>query len=144
MASFDDLFNDFFNRKKINFGDENNNNNNDLNKIVDALLNFKMKTIQDNFGGLEDSIEKELGEPTEIIEHVEDGFLVKKLIWKTQFGQFVKVLISEIGEEPKVKKVSKSLEEQLKEAVENEDYELAIKLRDEIKKNTKKKTRKKL
>jgi excinuclease UvrABC helicase subunit UvrB len=134
--NFDDLFNEFFKNRKSSLSSINN----EIGKIINTLINFKKQQFS------EDLITDELGEPTEIIDYTEDGMNFKKLIWRTPIGQFIKIIVTDANsnEEPKDeddfskrKKHSKSLEQRLKEAVEVEDYELAIKLRDEIKKNKK-------
>ena len=128
MKSFDELFNEFFaNRKQTSspFHDE-------LKKIIDMFSN--PKTIE-NLGT---SIDDELGEPTSVEEFTKDGLLFKRLIWETPHGKFMKVVVSDVlPEEPEKPVRQKSLQEQLDDALEIEDYELAIHLRDEIKKNKK-------
>jgi hypothetical protein len=113
-------------------------------------MSFKPTNVKTH----DESVEAELGEPDEIIEHTEMGMNFKKLIWNTPKGRFVKILVTDVepiptppppGEDPLTvvrKKHSKSLEQRLKEAVEVEDYELAIQLRDEIKKNRRKRNKK--
>ena len=125
--TFDELFNDFFNRKKNNL----NTDQNDLEKIIGYLMNFKQIDAENL---LEKSVEAELGEPDIIQETEKNGLTFKKLIWTTPHGNFVKMIVSDSDNEkeyPKIKQ--KSLEEQLKEAVEFENYELAVELRDKIK-----------
>lgn len=139
---FDDLFNDFFNRKKM----VSNPLHDEIKKLIETVANFKK--IQ-NDAKLEQEIDKELGKPSQIEEIVEDGLLYKKLTWFTPYGHFVKIVVSDAEEanhEPKkpTRRVKeKSLEEQLKEAVEAENYELAIQLRDQIKSASKPKKTKK-
>lgn len=139
---FDDLFNDFFNRKKM----ESNPLHEEIKKLIETIANFKK--VEDE-AKLEKEIDKELGKPSQIEEHIEGGLLYKKLTWFTPFGHFVKIIVTDADEaEPQPKRPTrrvkeKSLEEQLKEAVEAENYELAIELRDKIKKENKpKRTRK--
>ena len=125
MKSFDDLFNEFFKRKNANpIHDE-------LKRIIEAMTNFKkIDNIEDNLGD-------ELGEPSEVEELIEDGLLFKKLTWNTSHGKFVKIVVSDVqpSDEP-AKELN--LEEQLQMAVDSEDYDLAIKLRDQIKAKKKK------
>jgi excinuclease UvrABC helicase subunit UvrB len=133
--TFDDLFNDFFNRKRNDLTSVNE----ELRKIISSLMTHKR--VENEMLG--EAIQSELGKPDEIIEHIEDGMIFKKFIWNTPQGKFVKIVVSDVEEEKQEKvferkKHSKSLEQRLKEAVEAEDYELAIQLRDEIKKNRKK------
>jgi len=143
--TFDDLFNEFFNRRRSNT----TSINDEIQKIIESLMSFQPTKVRTH----DESVEAELGEPDEIIEHNEMGMNFKKLIWNTPNGRFVKILVTDIepvqtptpSEDPLTvvrKKHSKSLEQRLKEAVEVEDYELAIELRDEIKKNRRKRKKK--
>lgn len=135
MTDFNDLFNDFFNKKSKNT----NPLNDELRKLMETISNFK---AIDNEQKLEEEIDKELGKPSEIEEHIKDGVHYKKLTWITPHGKFVKIIITDSDEEIITPK--KSLEVQLQEAVKSENYELAVKLRDKIKASNKpKKTRKK-
>jgi excinuclease UvrABC helicase subunit UvrB len=138
MLDFNDLFNDFFNRRNKNV----NPLHDELRKLMETIANFK--SIE-NEKKLEQEIDKELGKPTHIEELINDGVHYKKLTWVTAHGKFVKIIVTDAEEEtvkPRVK--TKPLEEQLQEAVEAENYELAIELRDKIKAAKKpKKTRKK-
>lgn len=136
--TFDDLFNDFFGRRRNDYSSINE----ELKKIMESLMNFKK--VQNEVLG--EAIQSELGEPDQIIDHVEAGMNFRKMIWNTPQGQFVKIIVTDVDDtEPLVqrKKHSKSLEQRLKEAVDAEDYELAIQLRDEIKANRKKYRKKK-
>jgi len=137
MLDFNDLFNDFFNRRNKNA----NPLHDELRKLMETIASFK--SIE-NEKKLEQEIDKELGKPTQIEERVEDGVHYKKLTWVTPHGKFVKIIVTD-AEEPKAKPrpQKKSLEQQLQEAVEAENYELAIELRDKIQSTNKpKKTRK--
>jgi excinuclease UvrABC helicase subunit UvrB len=145
--TFDDLFNEFFNRRRSNP----TSINDEIQKIIESLMSFQPTKVKTH----DESVEAELGEPDEIIEHTEMGMNFKKLIWNTPEGRFVKIVVTDVepfpptppppDEDPltvKRKKHSKSLEQRLKEAVEVEDYELAIELRDEIKKSRRKRKKK--
>jgi excinuclease UvrABC helicase subunit UvrB len=136
--AFDDLFNEFFRRKKTDRNEKISTIQDEIKKIIDTLMGVK---IVQNDEMLMNMIQNNLGEPTRIEEFNNGKTHVKKLIWETPFGQFVKIIMDENDSEPKPKE--KSLEEQLIEAVESENYELAIKLRDEIKANKKTKRTKK-
>ena len=132
MRNFDDLFNEFFNFKRRNgitpIQEE-------IKRIIDSLSSFNQ--IDQN---RMEQYSEELGEPDEIHKHEKNGVIIEKSIWNTPHGQIVKVIVTDKSDKPK----EKSLEEQLKEAVEAENYELAIKLRDQIKAASKpKRTRKK-
>lgn len=134
--SFDDLFNEFFGRRKNNFDDELAKRIEEERKIFDSLTNF----IQSNQGeNLEKMFDQNLGEPDEI-ENFQDGDLFfERQIWNTPTGRIMKLLVSDdpsqfIKQTQKVnKKVDeKTLEIQLQEAVEAEDFEKAAKIRDLI------------
>lgn len=135
MLRFDDLFNEFFNKKRM----QANPLHEELKKLIETISVFK--NIE-NEKKLEEEIDKELGKPTSIETRIDEGILYKKLTWVTPHGKFVKIIVTDAEEETKI--ATKSLEEQLNEAIELEDYELAIKLRDKItpKKTTKKRTKK--
>jgi excinuclease UvrABC helicase subunit UvrB len=137
MQSFDELFNDFFDRKnhKPQKRVQNSTNQNDeIKKIIDMLMNGSLVDVE--------SMTEKLGEPDNVENYIENGLHYRKLVWNTPRGQFVKIIASEekIVDEPKK---SLTLEERLKIAEEDEDYELAIQLRDEIK-NLSKKNKKSL
>jgi len=133
MENFDELFEKFFNEKMPNDNIFNNESFkiDKIKKIIETLGNFK------NINEHED-ISNNLGEPSEIHEYEEDGILYKKLIWDVPNGKYVKIIISENefkSDDIKLNTSNKklTLEEQLKKAVDNENYELAVKLRDKIK-----------
>lgn len=137
MRDLDDLFNEFF-----NFGKKNgfNSINDELMKLIENIINSKNKKSPFS----EEEIENSLGEPNLVETRVEDGLEYKKLTWYTKYGNFVKVIVSDVRSNKEEEVKEKSLEEQLKEAVNSENYELAIKLRDQINANKKtKRTRKK-
>lgn len=118
---FDELFNEFF---------ENSNNNdnqpipNEFDNVVDAFKN--VKTFDESEFN---DIEFQLGDPTIIEEIVEDGMKFIKYSWITEQGTFYKIILE--------KDKPLSIQEQLDEALEKEDYELACKLRDKMNKKKK-------
>lgn len=132
--TFDDLFDDFFKKKNENQPDIRD----EIKKIMDTISKFRKIGSEEE---LDDAIDNELGEPNEIEEYIENGFLFKKLTWNTPHGSYIKLVVTDIvdnnGEYEPENTVTKtkSLQEQLEDAVETENYPLAIKLRDEIKKN---------
>jgi len=132
--TFDDLFEDFFKKKTENQPDIRD----EIKKIMDTISKFRKLGSEEE---LDDAIDNELGEPNEVEEYIENGFLFKKLTWNTPHGSYIKLVVTDIvdnnGEyEPEnIVTKTKSLQEQLEEAVEAENYPLAIKLIDEIKKN---------
>jgi excinuclease UvrABC helicase subunit UvrB len=130
---FDDLFNDFFGRRKnIKKEDkekpepENNSiyssSSNDINRLIDMLSS-------------NETIDEKLGEPTNVEYYEEDGMFFERKTWKNVYGgEIIKTAISDqpFNETSKIK--TKSLQELLLDAVNNEDYEEAARLRDEINK----------
>lgn len=133
---FDELFDDFFKNRNQSPLD------NEISKIIQALSSYKINEID-----FEEQIDSDLGEPDDVIEGVDGDFHFKKMIWNTPKGQFIKIIVSDA--EPMnddfmdfmdfedYEEVGVSLEDQLELAVQEENYDLAIKLRDEIKKNKK-------
>lgn len=136
MINFNDLFDDFFKNKKpgkTNIEDE-------IAKIISSIQNFKMGRLDENFG---DEMEKDLGEPDEVSElKGKDGYTYRKFVWNTEMGQFVKILViaddqNEVTKRP-LRPTAKtlSLQEELDEALATEDFEKAILIRDQMKKQT--------
>lgn len=118
--NFNDLFDDFFNKKK------------QPTKPSAKIILTKLQELQDINKideDLEHEIELSLGTPdaTELFNN--DGVSFERKIWHTEDGDIVKiVLLDEEIEE----RIHKSMDDQLKEAVENEDYEKAAIIRDLI------------
>ena len=137
MKDFDELYNEFFNWKKNNSKEDNTPNSmeEELKKIIESLTNFSKVSPEE----LNDGV-YELGEPSEIEEIVKDGLQFKKITWDTPKGKYIKIVVSDV--DPEEIEEEKSLQEQLNDAVESEDFELAIKLRDQINHVPAKKTRK--
>ena len=79
-----------------------------------------------------DVSDMDLGEPDETTQFKDGIFLFNKMIWHTDKGTIVKVEM--VNDEYK----PKSLQEQLDEALSNEDYDKAIKIRDLIKQKNEK------
>lgn len=133
---FDDLFNEFFKGRNENpLQDE-------ISKIIQALSMYNAHELDEK--DFENQVDANLGEPDEVTERIEDGLLYKKMVWNTPQGQFVKIIVSDAPngeslefEDIDLTPVAPSLAEQLEAAVEAEDYDLAIKLRDQIKKDKK-------
>jgi hypothetical protein len=137
METFDELFDAFFNnndKKSKKRGRPRKEKNYDsyeekAKKIIDSLQNFSEITDVDK----QHQIDNELGEPHEIHLFHSDGLYFKRSIWNTEDGDLVKL---EVSEEPFEEK--KSLEELLVIALEEEEYEKAAEIRDEMKKIEKK------
>ena len=138
--TFDDLFNEFFN-KRTTFNPQINADKmrEDIKKMMDMLNNFDSSNDIDE--ALEKQMDTTLGKPDRI-ETFSDGHLFfEKKIWSTPSGDIVKVIVSDrpfATNIPTTVKI-KSLQEQLDEAIANEDYLKAAEIRDLI--NTPKKKR---
>ena len=137
METFDELFNDFFNNgdkpkrrgvgrpkkvKEDSFEEK-------AKKIIDSLSTMKEITDVDK----QFQIDNELGEPHEVNLFEADGLFFKRSIWNTEDGDLVKLEVSDIPFEEK-----RTLEELLAIALEEEEYEKAAEIRDEMKKIEKK------
>ena len=132
MKSFDDLFNDFFNEQSNGkkFIDPIHE---EIKKLMEALSNYKKTENLDAEGMIADKLGINLDEPTSTEEIIEEGMRFTKLTWDTPKGRFVKIVVTDVlADAPVTRETKKTLDEQLQEAVDNENYELAIKLRDQI------------
>ena len=136
--SFNDLFNDFFNRKKKKDDDKLDNQiNESAQKMLDILENIENKF--DISEEIENKIDNDLGKPDSVERYIDKGMYFEKRIWRTENGELIKLLVSDrpffdsltppIPEKP--------LQQQLDEALAIEDFEEAARLRDLI--NPKKK-----
>lgn len=114
------FFNDFENL----FNNSNNNRDKQIKKIIEQLLNFSKPT---------ERFEGKLGEPTKVEQFEEDGYTFEKQTWVTEAGVITKIEM--IGSPFKNRSSELSLEAKLAKAIEEERYEDAAKIRDEIKNN---------
>lgn len=123
---FDELYNEFFGGK----GKGDNDKIRKAKKLIENLNNFDDANVE-GFN----PYENELGEPDEEEIFEENGYKFLKSIWNLEQGQVVKVEMiaspMDTGFTPKKKM---SLEDKLAIAVENEDYEQAVIIRDMISK----------
>lgn len=137
MSKFDELFNDFM-------GDEANNKN----ESSDIMANlFKKLSNLNSFdkNGVMEELNESLGEPDEFKNFEENGVFFQKQIWNTKHGQVIKTIISDVPfakQKSEAKKTRVPLEVQLVNAVKEENYELAAKLRDRIAKRNANKIKK--
>jgi excinuclease UvrABC helicase subunit UvrB len=114
------FFNDFENL----FNDSTNNRDNQIKKIIEQLLNFSKPT---------ERFEGKLGEPTKVEQFEEGGYTFEKQTWVTEAGVITKI---EMVDTPFKHRPSElNLEAKLAKAIEEERYEDAAKIRDEIKRN---------
>jgi excinuclease UvrABC helicase subunit UvrB len=125
--TFDDLFDDFLKRGKKPLDDDLFSVfKNEAKKLIDLIKNFE--TNDDISSNLEKKIDLSLGKP-DIIEKYSDGFFFfEKRVWHTSNGDIVKVIASDNPNN--LKGPEKSLQEQLDEAIANEEYEKAAQIRD--------------
>lgn len=123
------LFDDFNNL----FGKFDKGNNDDFEKFIERIMNFRNSLKNDD--------EASLGEPLSIERFEQDGYTFEKTTWKTKDGLVTKVeMIGSPFEEKKRPIVKERLDEvplevQLARAIEEERYEDAAKLRDEMNNN---------
>jgi excinuclease UvrABC helicase subunit UvrB len=114
------FFNDFENL----FNNSNNNRDEQIKKIIEQLLNFSKPT---------ERFEGKLGEPTKVEQFEEDGYTFEKQTWVTEAGVVTKI---EMIDSPiKTRTSELTLQARLAKAIEEERYEDAAKIRDEIKNN---------
>jgi excinuclease UvrABC helicase subunit UvrB len=134
MKTFDELFNEFFKRNDIKPEDKINNLKEEAKKMIDILTN--MKNIEEDIKNIDEEIEKsideELGKPDKIEFFNEDNLFFERRTWHTENGDLIKLLVSDDPTFGKQPKVEKSLQQQMEEAIQNEEYEKAAILRDKI------------
>jgi protein-arginine kinase activator protein McsA len=137
MSKFDELFNDFMNDGA---------NNKDESSDIMANLFKKLSNLNSfDKNGIMGELNESLGEPDEFKNFEENGVFFQKQIWNTKHGQVIKTVISDVPfKETKsiTKKTRVPLEIQLETAVKEENYELAVKLRDRISKRNASKLKK--
>lgn len=160
FENFDDLFDKFFGDKGDSYkgkdqpkSDKTKKLDNLFNELMDELKNqfesdnefSKMKELANKLNNFEDlhgdhmdnPHEKELGEPDEIITFEQNGYVFEKKIWNLKHGQMIKVnmvITPYDADFDPVNKKKLSLEEKLEIALQEERYEDAAKIRDEIQK----------
>lgn len=106
---------------------------------MESVFKFLNSLKEDNLGNeLNSDLTK--SKPTEKTTYTEDGYTYEKTVWKSKNGKMVKLTM--IGS-PKEKELTskdklKQLKKDLEVAVENQEFETAIKLRDSIKELEKK------
>jgi hypothetical protein len=138
MDKFDDLFDDFMNNLGNNKKDKDKNLINDIFDKFSDLNSFDKDLIID---GLNET----LGEPDKLENYEENGVYFQKQIWNTKHGQVIKTILSDVPfskEKSRRREIKIPLEVQLETAVKEENYELAVKLRDRINKRNANKTKK--
>lgn len=146
MSEFDDFFNEFFGDGQKNNKDENRNNEDfndgelDQDRIdsVERFINMINSFDPNSEESLADSLTRELGEPNEIEYFNDNDFHYEKRTWYTPGGKIVKVRMISSDETPEEfyhhNLLDSSLEDELEQAIKNEDFEEAARLRDLINK----------
>lgn len=132
MKTFDELFDEFFNEDNENKKpkDGKRDFDDELSNLMNTLSKFKQITDTDE----QYEIDNEFGEPNNIEFFQEDDLYFKRSTWEVEDGEIVKLEVSDV---PFDTIEPKSLEELLQVALDEENYELAAELRDEINKNKK-------
>ena len=136
--TFDALFKKFFKPKKNKTVKPNTETKNSIEDEVKKVLDM-LNTGQPIDDFAEQQIDENLGKPDKTEFFEQDGFFYEKRIWHTPSGDLVKMIITTDPSLITPPKPEKSLEEKLKEAVENEEFEKAAAIRDRIKESKKKK-----
>ena len=117
----EDFF-DNFNRRSLDFE-----------KFMERIMNLKNSLKNDD--------ESNLGEPISVETFNQDGYTFEKTTWKTEDGLVTKIEMVGTPFEQRERPIIKEridevpLEVQLARAIEEERYEDAAKIRDEIKNN---------
>lgn len=123
MLNFDDLFGKF------------DKNNKEFEKFMERIMNLRNSLKNDN--------ESSLGKPISVERFEQDGYTFEKTTWKTEDGLVTKIEMVGTPFEGRERPIVKErldevpLEVQLARAIEEERYEDAARIRDEIKNNTK-------
>jgi hypothetical protein len=159
---------DFIKDVFTNKDDSSVNREEQISKIIEALSDFT--DMDDEKYMMSEKLDMELGDPDEINRYTDGHLYYEEKIWDNEDGRIIKTSVSdepfddglkyefrtedeinmqfdlesydEVFEINKETPNEKSLEEQLDEAIENEEYEEAARIRDLINKN--KKNRKKV
>jgi len=139
MKTFNELFDDFFKRNDIkpedSIGDDISN---EAKKLFEMLSNIN--DDEDISEVIENTFDETLGKPNKIEFFNEDELFFERRTWHTENGDLIKLLVSDDPSFGKMPKITKSLKEQLNEALQNEDYEKCAILQAEMdKKNETKK-----
>lgn len=148
FENFDDLFDEFFKGlssrtrkpdKRLNelFTDLRKEIESKLEEDkMDDLVNKLNRFSELNGDDIINPHEKDLGEPDEVVTFEQDGYIFEKKIWNLKHGQMVKVNMVltpyDSDYEPDIKTLP--LEQRLQIALDEERYEEAAKIRDEIEK----------
>lgn len=127
--TFNELFNEYFKK---------NPKKTEADKIINMIQDIgKMKDSKEDEEAIDNKIIETLGKPNEIQYYNKGDVFFEKRIWHTLNGDIVKVIMTDDPTLVTTPPAPLSLEEKLRIAIEEEHYELAVKLRDEIKNKSK-------
>lgn len=140
MKTFDELFNDFFKRNIFKSETKRTDELKEEAKKMIDILN-KMNDIETKMNEIDESIEKNiddnLGKPDKIEFFNENDLFFERRTWHTETGDLIKLIVSDDPTFGKTPKITKTLQQQLDEAIEVEDYEKAAAIRDKMQKKKK-------
>lgn len=150
---FNDLFDDFLNKgKKVRKGlgkslpksdepkdipkDDTRSDTlkNEAKRIIDMISNMHNLLPMDNMINeqTEKMMDGSLGKPDKIEFYDEDGLFYERRTWHTPNGDIIKLIVTDDPSLIQPRVVEKPLQQQLKEAVAEENYEKAAAIRDKI------------
>lgn len=130
--TFDDLFNEFFKRNNIRPEDRIGDSMREhAKRMIDMLTNFRDSIDDDS---IEKQIDEQFGKPDKIEFYNEGDLYFERRTWHTANGDIIKTIMSDDPTMIRQAPSMKTLEQQLQEAVEKEEFEKAAAIRDEIKK----------
>ena len=146
MKTFDELFNDFFKRNIFKSETKRTDELKEEAKKMIDILN-KMNEVETNMNEIDESIEKNiddnLGKPDKIEFFNENDLFFERRTWHTETGDLIKLIVSDDPTFGKTPKITKTLQQQLDEAVAEENYEKAAAIRDKLTSKKVRKSRKK-
>lgn len=122
--TFDDLFDEFLEGPR-DIEDE-------AKRLIEMLVNAE-EIVRDIDSDLEGEMDTKLG-PPDSIEHYEDeGLFFEERVWNLSHGRLIKVMVvDDPSKLPNYVAPEKPLDEQLKEALEAENFEKAAEIRDKM------------
>jgi excinuclease UvrABC helicase subunit UvrB len=130
MSNFDELHNDFLKGQKRKPIDEKT-------KMVLDIIKKIHEVGENQFLADKTDLDMKLGKPDKVEYYNEGDMFFTKKTWITPIGEIIKTTISE-DDTLMPAPSEKTLEEKLEEAVSEENYEKAAAIRDEIKKQKRK------
>ena len=135
--TFDELFDDFFKKNNIKPSDKLTDNEQGMAKQMLELLTKGLSIPLDD-DHQEKEIDSQLGKPDKVEFFNEGNMFFERRIWRTELGEIHKVIITDDSTLLTPPQLI-NLQNKLDEAVANEEYEKACKLRDLIKAENKNK-----